>query len=112
MSESERKRIDACVQCILCGVCYAACPARTANEAFAGPAALAKLHRFLVDSREDRNGHTLRPHDSQQGVWGCRTIRQCVRACPKDVRPADGIRGVRRELAARKLKRLLGRKTP
>ena len=111
MSESERQRIDQYLQCILCGICYAACPARKSNEAFTGPAALAKLYRFVADSREDRGAETLRQEDSEEGVWGCRTVMQCVAACPKDVRPADGIRGARRALFSKRLERLLGRKT-
>jgi succinate dehydrogenase / fumarate reductase iron-sulfur subunit len=110
MSESQRQRIDQYLQCILCGICYAACPARKSNEAFAGPAALAKLYRFVADSREDRGGETLRQEDSEAGVWGCRTVMQCVAACPKDVRPADGIRGVRWKLAAEKIRRVVRRK--
>ena len=53
MTEAERERIDQYVHCILCGLCYAACPAKQSNEAFTGPAALAKLYRFLADSRDD-----------------------------------------------------------
>ena len=41
MSEAERSRIAQYVQCILCGICYGACPARKSNEAFTGPPALA-----------------------------------------------------------------------
>jgi succinate dehydrogenase/fumarate reductase iron-sulfur protein len=111
MSESERRRIDQYVQCILCGVCYAACPARQANAAFAGPAALAKLYRFVADAREGRSRHALQQQDAAEGVWGCHTIMECVGACPKNVRPADGIRGVRRKLVSQKLQRLLRRKT-
>jgi succinate dehydrogenase / fumarate reductase iron-sulfur subunit len=112
ISERQRKRIDQYVQCILCAVCYAACPARRANDAFAGPAALGKLYRFVADAREASSSRALQQQDSPEGVWGCRTIMQCIGACPKDVRPADGVRGVRRALLARKLSRLTRRNTP
>jgi succinate dehydrogenase / fumarate reductase iron-sulfur subunit len=112
ISERQRKRIDQYVQCILCAVCYAACPARRANDTFAGPAALGKLYRFVADAREPNGSRALQQQDSPEGVWGCRTIMQCIGACPKDVRPADGVRGVRRALLARKLPRLTRRKTP
>ncbi len=110
MTEAQRERIDQYVHCILCGLCYSACPAIQFDPAFTGPAALAKLHRFLADSRDRRGGETFQPEDSEQGVWGCRTIMKCVDVCPKDVRPADGIRAVRRRLFVQRAKRLVQRK--
>ena len=56
MTEPQRQRIDQFVNCILCGLCYAACPVTKTDERFTGPAALAKLYRFLADSRENRDG--------------------------------------------------------
>jgi succinate dehydrogenase / fumarate reductase, iron-sulfur subunit len=108
MSESERDRIDRYVQCILCGVCYGACPVWRSNDAFSGPAALAKMYRFLADSRQSRDDQALRQQDSAEGLWGCRTVMECVRACPKDVRPADGIRAARWKLLMGKLRSALG----
>jgi len=110
IGEAEREKIDQYVNCILCGLCYAACPVLSSNENFTGPAALAKLYRFLADSREDRGARTLQSEDSNEGTWGCRTITRCIDACPKQVRPTDGIAGVKRALLAEKFKRLLGRK--
>jgi succinate dehydrogenase/fumarate reductase iron-sulfur protein len=111
MSQRQRERIDQFTHCILCGLCYAACPATRSNDDFAGPAALAKLHRFLADSREDRNGEAQGEADSADGAWGCRTVMRCCDVCPKEVRPSDGIRAVRRGLLAHKFKGLLRRKT-
>ncbi len=109
MSEPQRQRIDQFVNCILCGLCYAACPVTKSNERFTGPAALAKLYRFLADSRESRDGTTLEQENSPSGMWGCHTIMKCGEVCPKEVRPTDGIRGVRRKLLSHKLKQLLPR---
>ncbi len=110
MGEAERARIDQYVNCILCGLCSAACPVLSSHEHFTGPAALAKLYRFLADSREDRGARSLEGEDSDDGAWSCHTITRCVDVCPKQVRPADGIAGVKRALVAEKFKRLLGRK--
>ncbi len=98
MSERQRDRIDQYANCILCGVCYAACPSAAMNDDFTGPAALAKLYRFLADSRERRGPQTLTDQNRHAGAWGCRMATRCVEACPKDVRPLDGITGVRRKL--------------
>ena len=109
MSQQQRMRIDQYVNCILCGVCAAACPVLRSNADFTGPAALAKLYRFLADSREDRGTETLDAEDRHEGVWGCHTITRCIQACPKDVRPTDGIEGLRRKLVAGKLKSWIGK---
>jgi succinate dehydrogenase/fumarate reductase iron-sulfur protein len=110
MTDQERARIDQYVHCILCGLCYSACPAVQFDPAFTGPAALAKLHRFLADARDHRGSETFRSEDSEQGAWGCHTIMKCVDVCPKDVRPADGIRAVRRRLFVDRVKHLVPRK--
>jgi succinate dehydrogenase / fumarate reductase iron-sulfur subunit len=109
MSERERGRIDQYVNCILCGLCYAACPMLSGNDRFAGPAALAKLYRFVEDSRESADARTLKPEDTEDGMWGCRTVGRCTDVCPKDVRPTDGIRGIRRRRLAQRFKGMLGR---
>lgn len=105
MSERERQRVDQYVNCILCGLCYAACPVVKLDPRFTGPAALAKLYRFLADSRERRGGEELEAEDSSAGMWGCHTITRCIDACPKHVRPTDGIEGVRRKLLVHKFKK-------
>jgi succinate dehydrogenase/fumarate reductase iron-sulfur protein len=110
MSEAQRERIDQYVNCILCGLCDAACPVWTSNPAFTGPAALAKLYRFLADSREDRPGEAVAGQNATAGVWGCHTIMRCLEVCPRNVRPADGIRGLRWHLLGRKVKQIFGGK--
>jgi len=109
MSETERQRIDQYVNCILCGLCSAACPVTRFDEDFTGPAALAKLYRFVADSREGPRAGTLQAENTQQGVWGCHTITRCIQVCPRNVRPTDGIEGLRRKLLSHKLKGLIGR---
>ena len=109
MSEPQRQQIDQFVNCILCGLCHAACPVTKSDERFTGPAALAKLYRFLADSREKRDATTLEQENAQAGMWGCHTIMKCSEVCPKDVRPTDGIRGLRRKLLSQKFKQVLGR---
>jgi succinate dehydrogenase/fumarate reductase iron-sulfur protein len=110
MDEAERERIDQYVNCILCGLCYGACPVVARNERFTGPAALAKLYRFLADSRDQRGGEALEQENSAEGMWGCHTITRCIQVCPRDVRPTDGIEGTRRKLLVHKIKHVLGRR--
>jgi len=91
MKEEERKEIDPYIQCILCGICFGTCPAFEKDSGFLGPAILAKAYRFLADSRDRRNGEILKGVNDQQGVWGCRTVFNCVKVCPKEVPPTHAI---------------------
>jgi succinate dehydrogenase / fumarate reductase iron-sulfur subunit len=102
-SEDERKRIDQYVNCILCACCYGACPVLARNPDYVGPAALAKLERFMLDSRDERPDDFLENVNNDKGVWGCDTILRCIDACPKDVRPTDSIVGLRKQLVKKKL---------
>ncbi|MHC4399935.1 MAG: succinate dehydrogenase/fumarate reductase iron-sulfur subunit [Planctomycetota bacterium] len=110
MSESEREKIDQYVNCVLCGLCYAACPVVSSKADFTGPAALAKLYRFVADTRERRPAESIAQEDAERGAWACHTITRCISACPKNVRPTDGIAGLRRKLVANKFKGLFRRK--
>jgi succinate dehydrogenase / fumarate reductase, iron-sulfur subunit len=105
--EEERNRIDQFVNCILCAACYGACPVPARDPEYLGPAALAKLERFVLDSRDERPLSTLDAINSEQGVWGCDTLFRCRDACPKEVRPTDAIVGLRKDLVKYKFKKLL-----
>ncbi len=104
ISETEQTELDRLVNCILCGICYAACPVNRMNPQFTGPAVLTKLYRFIADSRDERSPETLRQEDSADGAWACHTVMACSKACPKEVAPADGIRGLRRKLFSQRVK--------
>ena len=98
MREDERKEIDPYIQCILCGICFGVCPAFNRDSQFLGPAVLAKAYRFFADSRDERDRKILKKINDQKGVWGCNTVFQCVKACPKDVPPTHAIVKMRREI--------------
>ena len=98
MSEDERKEIDPYIQCILCGICFGVCPAFNRDSRFLGPAMLAKAYRFFADSRDKREEEILKKVNDQNGVWGCNTVFQCVKVCPKEVPPTHGIVKMRREI--------------
>jgi succinate dehydrogenase/fumarate reductase iron-sulfur protein len=109
VAEDARRKIDRFVGCVLCACCYGACPVPGRDPEYLGPAALAKLFRFVADPRDTRGEDALRAVDSEHGVWGCDTVFRCIDHCPKEVRPYDGIGGLRRRLVAG---RLLGRWRP
>ncbi|MDA8126290.1 MAG: succinate dehydrogenase iron-sulfur subunit [Deltaproteobacteria bacterium] len=108
-SEAERLRFDQYVNCILCACCYGACPVLARDPDYLGPAAAAKLERFVLDSRDERPASALAIVDDEKGVWGCDTVFRCIDACPKDVRPTDAIVGLRQKIVKHRLGKWLGR---
>jgi succinate dehydrogenase / fumarate reductase iron-sulfur subunit len=110
VAERDMERVSPYITCILCACCYSACPVAARDGRYLGPAALAKLQRFALDPRDRRPFAAFEKVDTPEGVWGCDTVFRCNDVCPKDVRPADGIEGLRRRLIAGRVKRLFGRK--
>jgi len=108
IEEKQMERIYQFITCIYCGCCYSACPVASRDSRYLGPAALAKLCRFLCDPRDKRPFSSWSKVDSPEGVWGCDTVFRCNEVCPKSVRPADGIMALRRKLVAGKI---TGKKT-
>jgi succinate dehydrogenase / fumarate reductase iron-sulfur subunit len=107
MKEEERKEIDPYIQCILCGICFGTCPAFEKDHGFSGPAMLAKAYRFLADSRDRRNEEILNNVNNQQGVWGCKTVFNCVNVCPKQVPPTHAIVKMRRRILTHRVSSLI-----
>ena len=77
--------------CINCGLCYAACPQYGLNHQFMGPAALALLHRYNLDSRDEGRGDRIPVMNAEEGVWSCTFVGYCSEVCPKKVDPAAAI---------------------
>ena len=98
--------LETYVNCILCGACYGACPIDNENDNYFGPAALSKLYRFYIDSREPNHEARMLRGDSLIGWWGCKFHRNCTRVCPMGVTPNTAIGKVRLALTA------MGRKQP
>jgi succinate dehydrogenase / fumarate reductase iron-sulfur subunit len=103
VEDAQMEKIDQFVNCILCGCCYSACPAVSRDERYLGPAALAKLYRFVKDPRDQRGFKRWSTVNTATGAWGCDTVFKCNDVCPRKVRPADGIEGLRRKLILGKI---------
>ncbi len=110
VEEDKLKFVFQDLTCILCACCYASCPVVTRDDRYVGPAALAKLYRFLTDPRDKRPWESLKKMDDPSGAWGCDTVFNCNKVCPKEVEPADGIEGVRRRLVVGRVKRIARKK--
>jgi succinate dehydrogenase / fumarate reductase iron-sulfur subunit len=108
MDEGKRKEIDPYIQCIHCGICYSRCPAFGRNKEFLGPAILAKAYRFYADPRNERFKKVLYKIDDLHGVWGCNTVYNCERVCPKGILSTHGILKLRKGILNDKLNRVKG----
>jgi fumarate reductase iron-sulfur subunit len=77
--------------CINCGLCYSACPQYGLNNEFMGPAALALLHRYNNDSRDQGRARRQPVVNAEAGVWSCTFVGYCSTVCPQAVDPAAAI---------------------
>ncbi len=95
-SPRERERYDDTTKCILCAACTTSCPSFWANKNFLGPAAIVQAHRFIFDSRDKGALERLKVLGSKWGVWRCRTVFNCVDACPRDIDVTRAIEEIKR----------------
>lgn len=106
MTHEDIKNVDKYAACILCGLCYGACPVSARNKYYLGPAALSKAWRFYADSRYERREEMLERVDFTQGVWACDHVYRCVEVCPKKVPPTIAITGLTRKIILQKMKKI------
>lgn len=97
-SPEERERFDDTTKCILCAACTTACPSFWANGEYVGPAAIVQAHRFIFDSRDRGAAERLAVMNEWSGVWRCRTIFNCVEACPRDINVTKAIGEVKKAI--------------
>ena len=102
-SPADRERFDDTTKCILCGACTTSCPSFWANADYIGPAAIVNAHRFIMDSRDEGAEERFEILNSADGVWRCRTIFNCVEACPRGINVTRAIGEVKQALMYRKL---------
>ena len=105
MPQEDVKKVDKYAACIMCGLCYGACPAAARNKDYPGPAALAKAWRFYADTRYHGGQDIIKMVDN--GVWACNEVYRCVEVCPKKVPPTNAITGLMRKIMIYKLKNIL-----
>lgn len=97
-SPPDRARFDDTTKCILCGACTSSCPSFWGNRDYVGPAAIVQAHRFIFDSRDQGTNERLEILNDRDGVWRCRTIFNCVGACPRGIDVTQAIGEVKKLL--------------
>ena len=100
-SPAARARYDDTTKCILCAACTTACPSFWAQPSYVGPAAIVNAHRFIFDTRDDAGDERLEILADKDGVWRCRTIFNCVDACPRGINITRAILEVSRAVVER-----------
>lgn len=100
----ERKEADAGIECLGCGVCYAACDVVAWNKDYLGPAALNRAWTLVNDERDsDKMGH-LAAVAVDAGCHACHSHQQCTTYCPNNLNPTRAIAGLKRMSVAAALK--------
>jgi len=101
-SPAAREKFDDTTKCILCAACTTSCPSFWSNPNYVGPAAIVNAHRFLFDDRDAGDAGRLAVLNESDGVWRCRTIFNCVEACPRGIDITRAIGEVKKALLLRR----------
>jgi fumarate reductase iron-sulfur subunit len=90
---------DQSIECIGCGVCYAACDVVKWNPDYLGPAALNRAWTLVNDVRDSETLERLRAVAGEAGCHACHSHVSCTERCPKHLSPTAAIAGLKREVA-------------
>jgi fumarate reductase iron-sulfur subunit len=94
-----RQAADAGIECIGCGVCYAACDVVSWNPDYLGPAALNRAWTLVTDVRDTNTVARLRAIAGDAGCHACHTHMSCTERCPTHISPTASIAGLKRAVA-------------
>lgn len=93
---SGRIAADAAIECINCGVCFAACDTVRWNPDYLGPAALNRAWTLANDDRDDAKKQRLAAVAQNGGCHACHSHQSCEQHCPKGLNPTASIAGLKR----------------
>ena len=91
-----RRAADKAIECINCGVCYAACDSVRWNPDYLGPAALNRAWTLVNDDRDDGTEVRLKAVAADGGCHSCHTHQSCEQHCPVGLNPTESIAGLKR----------------
>ena len=95
-SSAARQAVDAAIECINCGVCFAACDTVRWNEDYMGPAALNRAWTLVNDVRDAGNAERVYAVSQGGGCHACHTHQSCEQHCPVALNPTASIAGLKR----------------
>ena len=99
-----RIAVDAAIECINCGICYAACDAVRWNRDYLGPAALNRAWTLVNDTRDAGNAERLQAVAASGGCHACHSHQSCQEHCPQALNPTASIAGLKRRTMSAYLK--------
>lgn len=91
-----RQAADAAIECINCGVCYAACDVVASDPDYLGPAALNRAWTLVNDDREGDRAGVLEAATAGGGCHSCHSHGSCTEHCPVGLNPSAGVAGLKR----------------
>ena len=103
-TSTARIAAGAAIECINCGICYAACDTVRWNGAYLGPAALNRAWLLLNDERDAGNPARLAAVAASGGCHACHSHQSCQEHCPQALNPTASIAGLKRRTMGAYLK--------
>ncbi|HEX4408116.1 MAG TPA: succinate dehydrogenase/fumarate reductase iron-sulfur subunit [Xanthobacteraceae bacterium] len=99
-----RQAANAAIECINCGVCYAACDTVRWNGNYLGPAALTRAFTLVNDIRDTGNAERLQAVAAKGGCHSCHSHQSCQELCPQSLNPTAAIASLKRRTTTAYLK--------
>ncbi len=78
------KKFDKETDCILCGICYGACPAFQTDKEFGGPINFVKVYRFWKDKNDALEDERI-VIAKENHITSCVHCKYCTFMCPKEI---------------------------
>jgi fumarate reductase iron-sulfur subunit len=100
----QRRKADAGIECIGCGVCYSSCDVVAWIPDYLGPAALNRAWTLVNDVRDTDNRARLAAVAGDAGCHACHSHLSCTERCPMRISPTAGIAGLKRAVLAAAVK--------
>jgi succinate dehydrogenase iron-sulfur subunit len=91
-----RIEADTAIECINCGICFAACDTVRWQDEYLGPAALNRAWTLVNDERDAGTTDRLRAVAANGGCHACHSHQSCEQHCPKQLNPTASIAGLKR----------------
>src|SRR5262249_45040879 len=87
---------DAAVECINCGICYAACDTVRWNSDYLGRAALNRGGTRVTEARAGATTERWQGAGASGGCPACHSHQSCQEFCPQRLNPTASIAGLKR----------------
>jgi succinate dehydrogenase / fumarate reductase iron-sulfur subunit len=101
LSAKHLDQLSRAVDCIKCAACLSDCPKRKLMPEYIGPQACVQLYKFYFDPRDAAHDFRVAEAAAPGGAVACDSYTNCVKVCPKDVRPLRAIHFIKQGLASR-----------